>query len=60
MYAFKQKKKCKSAKNFRSNIKLVEANRKEKIRYTFNKVCCLEHYGLPAVIFAKGHRTIIK
>lgn len=31
------KKVCKSAKNSRSNMKVVKENRKEKIHYIFNK-----------------------
>lgn len=59
MLLSRKKKMCKSAKNFRSNIKLVEANRKEKIRYTFNKSVVLNIMVFLLLYLLKGIELLL-
>ena len=61
MHTFKQYKKtvCKSAKNSRRNIKLVKANRKEKIYYILNKSVVLNIMVFLLLYLLKGIELLL-
>lgn len=54
-----RKKMCKFVKNFRSNIKLVKVNRKEKIYYIFNKFVVLKIMVCLLLYLLKGIELLL-